>query len=592
MISSHYLIHAVTLLIIGVLVHKQFESEKLIGYGRLSAGSDTPEGKEDLFSREPLPSDNFEKGATAGHGREEIWSSVWCGGRNVSDRICLFHSLCYQPNADQFVFFIGQDSIVENLPELDIHSAVLELSSVANHNAHYFTFITLATSASAWFDTVWISALSLGLNRFKPDNLMHVLHDDILPLHHTLGLISNPVRKTGKFEVQMVFLEGWAPGEYADLYSAFSSLRPLFRENLRRSSKMTCFRNIYLGLSKATVWYQYGFTEPQGPLLDRRVTSREIRAAARYIRTHKGGRLAEKLQTLHYVLLSRKENRLILNEAQLSQNIAREFNVKVIHVSSETYTLSEMIALVSIAEGIVGMHGALMSLALFLKPGSVVIELFPFGVNPNHYTPYRTLANIPGMELVYRPWRNQHAAKTVSHPDRLPELGGIRHLSNEEQSQILSETEIRPHLCCSNPSWLFRIYQDTVVNVNEVLELMADARQEATDANVTSPDNAISIFPSMVQDTHCSQGLSSQGEVTLSISWSEPWNIPYLNASKLHYEVLVSEENREDHVKYLVSGTKLTLPSVNGERNVFLWIRAVVNDTLVGPFVNMMDCHT
>lgn len=590
MISNHYLIHAVTLLIIGVLVHKQFVLEKVIDCEGLAAGSNIPEGKEELLSREL--SQNFEKWGTTNGGLEEIQSSVWCYGENVSNRICLFHNLCYQPKADQFVFFVGRNSIIENLLESDLRSAVLELSSVANHNAHYFTFITLAASASTSFKTQWISGVSLGVHRFKPDNLMHVLHDDILPLFYTLRLISQQVGKTGKFEVQMVFLEGWAPGEYAELYSGFSSLKPMFRENLQSSPKMTCFGNIYLGLSKATVWYQYGFTEPQGPYPNRRVTSREIHAAASFIRSHSGEHFVGKSPTPFYVLLSRRENRLILNEAELSQNIARKFNVKVIHVSRESHTLSEIIALVSMAQGIVGMHGALMSLALFLKPGCVVIELFPFGVNPNHYTPYRTLANIPGMNLVYRPWRNRHAAKTVSHPDWLPELGGIRHLPSDEQSQILTETEVQPHLCCSDPSWLFRIYQDTVVNVEEVLELMADARQEATHSDLTSPDDAVGIFPSMVRETHCSQGLSAQGEVTLSISWSEPWNIPYLNVSKLHYEVLVSEENSEEHIKYLVGGTNLLLPTIDGERSVFLWIRAVVNDTLLGPFVNIMECHT
>lgn len=45
---------------------------------------------------------------------------------------------------------------------------------------------------------------------------------------------------------------------------------------------------------------------------------------------------------------------------------------------------------------------------MFLPPGSVLLELYPFAVPSENYTPYRTMSQLPGMNLVYRAWENTH----------------------------------------------------------------------------------------------------------------------------------------------------------------------------------------
>ena len=112
---------------------------------------------------------------------------------------------------------------------------------------------------------------------------------------------------------------------------------------------------------------------------------------------------------------------------------------KVMTVSLDTHTLDDIIPVIHTSLGIIGMHGSLLSLASFLRQGSIVVELFPYAVNPDHYTPYQTLARLPGMLLAYRAWANQDKDSSVMHPDWSAEFGGVEYLPVEEQSSIVSQ---------------------------------------------------------------------------------------------------------------------------------------------------------
>ena len=67
----------------------------------------------------------------------------------------------------------------------------------------------------------------------------------------------------------------------------------------------------------------------------------------------------------------------------------------------------------------VGMHGAILALAMFLPQGAAVVELFPYGVPAAHYTPYRTLAELPGLGLTYRAWEVRSCAASPTRRSRL-----------------------------------------------------------------------------------------------------------------------------------------------------------------------------
>ena len=52
----------------------------------------------------------------------------------------------------------------------------------------------------------------------------------------------------------------------------------------------------------------------------------------------------------------------------------------------------------------IGMHGSILILNMFLPRNALSVELYPYAVPPENYTPYRTMAHLPGMELKYIPW--------------------------------------------------------------------------------------------------------------------------------------------------------------------------------------------
>jgi hypothetical protein len=50
---------------------------------------------------------------------------------------------------------------------------------------------------------------------------------------------------------------------------------------------------------------------------------------------------------------------------------------------------------------------------MFCRRGTVVIEMFPFAVPSEHYTPYKTMSELPGMDLIYRAWEVNSLFKKI-----------------------------------------------------------------------------------------------------------------------------------------------------------------------------------
>jgi protein O-mannose beta-1,4-N-acetylglucosaminyltransferase len=59
------------------------------------------------------------------------------------------------------------------------------------------------------------------------------------------------------------------------------------------------------------------------------------------------------------------------------------------------------------------------------------------------------------------------------YPDRHRLLGGVAHLPQSEQTKIIESTTVPTHFCCEDPYWLFKIYQDTTVDIKELSQLIA-----------------------------------------------------------------------------------------------------------------------
>jgi hypothetical protein len=139
---------------------------------------------------------------------------------------------------------------------------------------------------------------------------------------------------------------------------------------------------------------------------------------------------------------------LLLSTILFSAFVSLESSFNDLHVQ---------VAIISTADVAIGLHGSILVLSLFLPPGAMLIELFPYAVPPENYTPFRTLVTLPGMRAVfvpsqfsglgleYRFWVNKNECDSVAHPERDAEEGGIAHLPEEMQRKVLFS-----HCCFMN----------------------------------------------------------------------------------------------------------------------------------------------
>ena len=56
---------------------------------------------------------------------------------------------------------------------------------------------------------------------------------------------------------------------------------------------------------------------------------------------------------------------------------------------------------------------------------------------------------------------------TEGFPDRHRLLGGLRELSPAKRKEVIEATLVPSHMCCEDPFWLYKIFQDTRVTVPE-----------------------------------------------------------------------------------------------------------------------------
>lgn len=79
-----------------------------------------------------------------------------------------------------------------------------------------------------------------------------------------------------------------------------------------------------------------------------------------------------------------------------------------------------------------------------------------YAVPADRYTPFATLARMPGLGLRYASWVNGDPALTVPHPEYPAERGGLAHLTPSIRAGIELSRTVPPHRCCSDPTWLYR----------------------------------------------------------------------------------------------------------------------------------------
>jgi capsular polysaccharide biosynthesis protein len=107
--------------------------------------------------------------------------------------------------------------------------------------------------------------------------------------------------------------------------------------------------------------------------------------------------------------IQRSESRRILNEQQVQDFILNAYQEQGIQATMETLNLRNTTNLLSVvsalsqADFIYGMHGAAMyAAAVFCKPGAIVVEIFPYGIQAKVVSPVQSLARMSNSVSVFK----------------------------------------------------------------------------------------------------------------------------------------------------------------------------------------------
>ena len=707
-----------------------------------------------------------------------LYSNVHC-----MKMVCYFQNLYYNTYFDQFFFIHHTNSSFSGAlhkPFKDL--GLLQLSAVVDYDGNFFNVISVDFDkiqhcfiddlkkidgnfndgtqfhknissnykhnihksfriyCSIFSKIFSITTRTVAFSRFHPSNIMHAVHDDILPFLHTVSKHSSffienttnrfnnfdienytknyieklkkcnkksfkntsdiPAVKTFKtdYKVRFFFIDDHAPGLYQRLYDHFSSYKPLYRYSIKRSHYKNYYNNeeksfhkehfslglsmrfsgILVGLERDSLWYQYGFKKPQNSLenvkneviketIDMFKNEFKTKERSSLRKFEKSGTKDKQFSTKTVdeneelksflknslsinqkldlnikkaareckkaVLLVRKNNRLILNEAELVLEIVRNFGCKVLTMSLEEKSLENIADEVSKCDVLIGMHGSLLIMALFLPRGSLLIELYPYAVNPGLYTPFKKLCEIIGVS--YRAWRNTNKKMSVWHVDRPARLGGITHLNAKQQAEILQSEMVPAALCCDQAEWFFRIYQDTVVDASEVSDLIKKAfeskkflnhhinqKEEFFQRFIDSEtflnnrqhlkfDNENLIYDfkdhivclSKVENVICTRSTLfnttiephtmdniciQHSSIELHIKWSEPLNINLITYNFVFYEIWV--ETKQGRISGRTIGrfkaftNHYTVADLMGTDLYVVWVRACMDNGVCGAF--------
>ncbi|KAJ1558769.1 Protein O-linked-mannose beta-1,4-N-acetylglucosaminyltransferase 2 [Nowakowskiella sp. JEL0078] len=325
--------------------------------------------------------------------------------------------------------------------------------------------------------------------RWEPGNIMHFLHDDVIPLYHFMkeqvGHTSKSLSEPFSFDHRILAWDIFDHQYPVTPYEYLTNKPIRFIKYLKKTKMITCFKNAFVGNSRLTTWYQYGVRRlersPQGAL-NKTVNGMHIREYADWMASRIGANPSDlwatgKQYSDLVVIISRKKDRLILNEKELAERLTIVTGFETEFMRMEDHSFSDQIKLMRRAKVVIGMHGSLLIMGLFCRRGTVLIEMFPYAVPSRFYTPYRTMCSLPGMGLIYHAWENNHEQNSMSHPERDWRHGGLGTASEEDLEEI--KQRWIPNKGGTPISWLYRIYQDTIVHLDEVSSLVSELLEKS-----------------------------------------------------------------------------------------------------------------
>lgn len=543
-------------------------------------------------------------------------STINCFGNSTNDRVCKARFLCWNPKEDRFFIFKDLNGMESGVPKNRTY--LVDMTSIDGHNKFFFDYQDVDPRSpmingknGTGIVLKVVDKLTFVLSRFHALNIMHTLHDDFFGLYllHRMFAPANVHDEVSGlfqfgFDNNFFFTDMYEDLKYDYIFKLLSMREFQFRHRWIRQHKEAeepieplCFRDAIIGNSKMASWYSYGFKEPQGPIPNKKISGLLIRNIATFIMSRIGiskweergmisimeeiidliksrgkkkrSKLLYKMSEKYYItIFSRKIDRIIINEAELAKTLETYYGLPVKYVRMEDMGLAEQISILRVTAIAIGMHGSALILSIFLPPGALLVEMFPYAVPAENYTPYKTMCNIEGMQITYRSWTNTHNENNKPYPDKPAAGGGIRHLSVEQQQQIENNLTVPPHICCSDPTWLYRIYQDTKIELNEIMDVIDDGILHSSEKLIfEDPKKLIHLRPGLVESVKCRVSANPLNSTLLDlhISWSDPWN----GVKASQYGIWIHQPFKE----FITTTNELTFEGCTPKQKYDIWVR-------------------
>ena len=208
-------------------------------------------------------------------------------------RQCYIKNLYYHPQVDQFFVVKGNRTIYLNVPE-DSNDVLVDMSSLSDHGIFTMKFSEVPEHLLKSKTLALVEDRTYLLMRFHTGNIMHCMHDDVLGIYFHLKKNAPPMKLAPGAEYNseeyapfsknhnLMFVDGFGEGGYGHIFKYLTNNPLRFKADMPKD-KITCFQDAMVGQSKQANWYHYGFSEPQGPIPNKKVDGYHVREVAAYI---------------------------------------------------------------------------------------------------------------------------------------------------------------------------------------------------------------------------------------------------------------------------------------------------------------------
>ena len=322
------------------------------------------------------------------------------------------------------------------------------------------------------------------LREVAPGNIFHLLYDELVPLLYQISrstafgsrnlnaqrlLLTNSKSNIPRMDRIYEYLGVLV--DHADIFRPFPGGQRRF----------ACFENFHFGRDPASR-YQYSAHKHFAP---RRIVA-DVAGAYLHnaVQWLKGAislpEVARDASVFSVIIFARRQSRRVLNEPELVACVrsvwaSAPVRVQVIDENEESF--ERIVRTVSVADLIIGVHGASLIFSMMLPAGSSLLELFPFGISPAHgFDHYKALAGLPQFGLNYYLWQNEDPnppANVIEHD--------VSHIADSLPPSyfagVVGKAPI-PRPSFYSTFWNYRRLQDTTVDLSSVQAILERIRDE------------------------------------------------------------------------------------------------------------------